>query len=317
MSSVSEAVSRRTTLGYLADHYGYELVPSFAANVTITSLADDVASVVPGALFVARGPVDDALLERVLEQGAYAALVPPESRPQTDGCELPLLIGNVSGDRFGEMANDVSGSPASMLAVFALASSASNPSNLAGASAAGANGSGRADDMRRNVTRLSRLLHMLGNPVSVIGSFGSQSLERPLPVECPLGLLDVQRTLGVCQEDGAAAVVIALDDATLEPGALSGINVDVLGVDGMDSDPRNRDIAARASDRYGFVMDSQTHLTGRTAESDQIAMQFPSSQDAGIGDVKRSSLAIAMVMAAGVRRNNIRNALRVSRDLGK
>ncbi|MBT1160845.1 UDP-N-acetylmuramyl peptide synthase [Bifidobacterium sp. SO1] len=302
MSAVSEGVSERITLGYLADHYGYELVPPFAGNVTINSIADSVASVTPGALYVPRGTADANMIEQALEHGAYAALVPEESRDVVADAELPVLIGDTAGERFGAMANDVAGSPASMLAVFALASSSSNTDG---------------EDMHRNVKRLSGLLHILGNPVSVIDASGSQSLERPLPLEYPIGVLDLQRTLGVCQEDGSAAVVIALDDRTLQTDALGGVNVDVLGVDGMDSDPRNRDIARKASERYGFIMDAQTHLTGRSVESDQIAMQFPSMHDTGIGDVKRSSLAIAMVMAAGVRRNNIRNALRVSRDLGK
>lgn len=302
MSAVSEGVSRRVTLGYLADHYGLELVPSFATNVTVTSISDDVASVTPGTLFVPRDHADANAIEQAAEAGAYAVLVSADQRSAATSAELPLLVGDLSAERFGEMASDMAGAPASLLAVFALASSSSNASK---------------DDMRSNVTRLSRLLHMLGNPVSVIDSAGSQSLERSLPLDYPLGSLDIQRTLGVCQEDGSAAVVIALDEQTLRDGALSGVNVDVLGVDGMDSDPRNRDIARRMGDRYGFIMDAQTHLTGRTIESDQIAMQFPSSQDGGIGDVKRSSLSIAMVMAAGVRRNNIRNALRVSHDLGK
>lgn len=302
MSAVSEGVSRHVTLGYLADRYGHELVPAFAANVTITSLADDLDSVTPGALFVVRGTADAALIEQAAERGAYAVLLPQSDRGIADDAEIPALVGDTGQDGYGRMAADVAGSPASMLAVFALASSSVK---------------GNDEDLHHNVVRLSRLLHMLGNPVSVIDSFGSQSLERPLPLEYPVGVLDIQRTLGVCQEDGSAAVVIALDEATLAEGALSGVNIDVLGVDGMDSDVRNRDIAHKAESRYGFLMDSQTHLIGRTTESDQIAMQFPSSQDSGIGDVKRSSLAIAMVMAAGVRRNNIRNALRVSRDLGR
>ncbi|MCH9274719.1 UDP-N-acetylmuramyl peptide synthase [Bifidobacterium amazonense] len=301
MSSVSEAVARRMTLGYLTDHYGCELEPSFASNVTVTSLADDVDSVSAGALFVPR-EITDAnpanLMEQALERGAYAALAPSDMRETLAGCELPILFGDLTDAQLGELATEMSGAPASMLAVFAVAGPAGG-------------------DVAANVSQLSRLLHMLGNPVSVIGSFGSQSLERQLALDYPLGIFDVQRTLGVCQEDGAAAVIVALDEGTFRDGALSGVNVDVLGVDGMDSDPRKGAIARADCERYGFVMDDQTHLIGRTGESDQIAMQFSPLADADMADVKRSSLAIAMVMAAGVRRNNIRNALRVNHDLNR
>ncbi|NEG70780.1 UDP-N-acetylmuramyl peptide synthase [Bifidobacterium ramosum] len=298
MSAVSESVARRMTLGYLSEHYGCGLVPPFTANVTVTSLADDVRSVAPGALFVPRDGVDANMIEQAQERGAYAAVIPPTMRAACAACEIPLLVGDLDDRQLGAIAADMAGSPSSMLAVFAVTG-------------------GDADAIHANVRRVARLLHMLGNPVSVIDAAGSQSLERRLQLDYPLGILDVQRALAVCQEDGAAAVIVALDEATFRSGALSGVNVDVLGVDGMDSDPRKHDLGRAACGRYGFVMDKQTHLVGRTAESDQTAMQFPVEGDEGMADVKRASLAIAMVMAAGVRRSNIRNALRVSHDLSR
>ena len=42
MSSLSEAATHRTTLGMLADRYGYELSPKFSRAVTVTSLASDI-----------------------------------------------------------------------------------------------------------------------------------------------------------------------------------------------------------------------------------------------------------------------------------
>lgn len=47
MSAVNESIMQRTTLGQLTEHYGWDLVPSFATSVTITSLANDVESVSP------------------------------------------------------------------------------------------------------------------------------------------------------------------------------------------------------------------------------------------------------------------------------
>lgn len=53
---------------------------------------------------------------------------------------------------------------------------------------------------------------MLGNPVGVISAGNSQSLERFLDLNYPLSILDVQRTMAVCAEDGAAAVILALSE---------------------------------------------------------------------------------------------------------
>ena len=72
---------------------------------------------------------------------------------------------------------------------------------------------------------------MLGNPVGVISSSDSQSLERFLNLEYPLSAIDVQRTMAVCAEDGAAAVILALDEETLREDALQSVSVDVLACD--------------------------------------------------------------------------------------
>ena len=295
MSSVSETMAKRTTLEYMADHYGCELVPPFAANVTVTSLADDIDSITPGALYIPRDGIDANRMEQAVRRGAYAVLVPPSLRSLANTGELPVLVADLTDEQLGVLASDLCGKPANSLAVFALAG-------------------GDPAAVGRNVRPLAQLLHTLGNPVSMIGSFGSRSLERRLQLNYPIGILEVQRTLSICQEDGAAAVVIALDDTTLAAGSLNGVAVDVLGVDAMDSDPRNADIGRRARETYGFVSDKQTHVTGRTGESDQIAIQ--SSANGDLEEIKRLSLAIAMVMEAGVRKNNIKNALRVSHDLG-
>ena len=60
MSAVSESMNRRMTLGLLASRYGFDLDPTFATEVTITSIADDIDSVRPGSLFMPSAPVDDA-----------------------------------------------------------------------------------------------------------------------------------------------------------------------------------------------------------------------------------------------------------------
>ena len=54
-------------------------------------------------------------------------------------------------------------------------------------------------------------------------------------------------------------------------------------------------------------------MTSSTPESDEMAADSPAMYDrVRLGHM---SLAIAMVLAAGVRKANIKSALRVSRDL--
>ena len=194
---------------------------------------------------------------------------------------------------------------------------------------------------------------MLGNPVGVVKSSGSTSLERELDLTYPLSILDVQQTLSVCAEDGAAAMVFALNDRTLKSDALTSVNVDVIGLDsardlrqptpsGTGEDSRAgeggeaaspsgqwasgeepagsagdaRDDLAQARQLgagFGFEVDEQTHVARADAQSDLLAAQAPFASDRD--SIRELSLAIAMVMAAGIRRNNIRSALRASHEL--
>jgi hypothetical protein len=60
-------------------------------------------------------------------------------------------------------------------------------------------------------------------------------------------------------------------------------------------------------------MDKQATPVTRNEESDVFAQQ--SQIVNGEDGVRRLSLSVAMVLAAGVRRNTIKSALRVSREL--
>jgi hypothetical protein len=292
MSAVIESVGRRMTLGYLVDHYGFDLEPSFAMDVTITALADDVDSVGPGSLYIPSRSVDAELLERVRARGAYAALVPHAMRETAQDAQFPLLFAEPDARQIGRLASDIAGKPAGMLAMFAIC---------------GEDG----DEVEANVVRLADFLHMLGNPVGVISASGSSSLERRLDLRHPVGILDVQHTLAVCGEDGAAAAVIALNGRTLRPDALQSVGIDVLG---SVDDGRQQSISSlRSAQGYGFIADKQLTMTMRTEESDALASQSALGQ--GDESERRLSLAIAMTLAAGVRRGNIKSALRVSREL--
>ena len=286
MSAVSESMNRRMTLGLLASRYGFDLDPAFATEVTVTSIADDIDSVRPGALFMPSMQVDEQQLRQVQALGAYGAL-----RGKTDGVQIPLIYAEPTAQQLGKLASEMAGSPSDSLAVFAVAGS-------------------NTQTVEQGVRDLADFLHMLGNPVGVISAGNSQSLERFLDLNYPLSILDVQRTMAVCAEDGAAAVILALSEETLNDDALQSVNVDVLGCD--DKGLSEAEIVKSVA-RFGCTVGKQTHIAGRTQESDALAAQ--ATEAYGQTDSSALSLSIAMVLAAGVRKANIKSALRVSRDL--
>lgn len=212
MNAVDEFSRTRVTLGFAAQQYGFEVIPSFASGITITSLACDVRNVKPGCLFIPANRVDKRQLEAARDAGAYAAMVTPEFRSEAMSVGIPLLVSSNNPVTLGKLACDVNNDPSSFIATFAVAGDDD-------------------DEVYANVIRLADFLHMLGNPIGVISAAGSNSLQRELDLEYPLGIVDIQHNLSVCVEDGAAAVVIALNSATLKKDALQSVNIDVLGVE--------------------------------------------------------------------------------------
>lgn len=294
MSAVNESIMQRMTLGHLVEHYGWELVPPFAGHVTVTSLADDLDSIEPGALFHPGHDMSMDALRRARRAGAYAAIVPTSERDTLSDPDMPLLFADPTPEEVGTLASQMAGNPSNTLAIFAV--SAATP-----------------QERVATVDKLARFLHMLGNPVGTISVGGSYSLERPLELDYPLGIIDLQRALAICAEDGAAAVVIALNDLTVRAHALEAVNVDVLGSSLPAPANADRAMIERMQGEYGFRADEQMRVTSPTEESNTLAQYASEGDDAA--ERSRLSLAIAMVLAAGVRRNNIRNALRVAGDL--
>ncbi|MFP1676405.1 UDP-N-acetylmuramyl peptide synthase [Gardnerella sp. Marseille-Q9691] len=314
MNVVDEYSRVRVTLGFAAKNYGFEVVPAFASEVTVTSIAHDVRQVHPGCLFVPLGHVDRRQLEAARDAGAYAALVPPEFRNEAVDLGIPLLVSSANPVALGKLACDINCDPSSCVATFAVAGDDD-------------------DEIHANVLRLADFLHMLGNPVGVISDAGSSSLQRELSLEYPLNIADVQHTLSVCAEDGAAAVVIALNSVTLSKNALQSVNIDVLGAEKshVDDDSKSTDNATTNAtnnatttattnisfyslrQRYGFSSRDHSYCVTRSTESDELAQL---ADEIGGQNIKRHlSLAIAMVLAAGVRRGTIKSALRVSHEL--
>ncbi|WEV41571.1 UDP-N-acetylmuramyl peptide synthase [Bifidobacterium sp. ESL0682] len=294
MSAVSESISRRVTLGYIASHYGFDLEPGFADGVTVTSLADTPDSVRPGALYVLQDIEESSLLNFAVSRGAYAVLVPPSMAALAQSAGVPALLATPSKATIGALAADIAGTPANTMAVFVVC----------------------GDDDEENqadVVRLADFLHMLGNPVGIVSASGSSSLERELAMTYPLGIFDIQHMLAVCSEDGAAAMVISADRQTLRPGALESVNVDVLGsIEPLDKAGSQR-MFDEVQQRYGFSIDEHKHLVVCNEESGWLAGQTAVIRN--LDGQRRLSLAIAMAMDAGVRRSNIRNALRVSKEM--
>ncbi|NMM92948.1 hypothetical protein [Bifidobacterium oedipodis] len=288
MSAVSESIAQRTTLGLLADHYGCQIEPAFATNVTVTSLCDTVDSIIPGALFVCSEHIAD--IERAAQRGAYAVLVPRQWRDRCPQTDIPLVFGDISDHMLGDLASKMAGTPSNVMAVFA----------LTGADAL---------TLNEDVNHLADFLHMLGNPVAVISAAGSQSMTRKLDLTYPLGVIEAQRALSVCAEDGVAAVILALDDATFTRHALESVNVDVLGSRRVVPIEEAAGIKAR----YAFETETGLKVTTMTAESDELSREAP--QIHYDGKAEGLSLVIAMVLAAGVRKNNVRSALRVASNL--
>ena len=139
------------------------------------------------------------------------------------------------------------------------------------------------------VSQLSEFLHMLGNPVAVITASGSTSMTRTMNLNYPLGILDMQRALA--------------------EHALESVNVDVLGTEDVNASASLNELKTR----YAFVAEHDMSMTSSTPESDEMAADSPAMYDrVRLGHM---SLAIAMVLAAGVRKNNIRSALHVANNL--
>lgn len=138
-------------------------------------------------------PVDEQQLRQAQTLGAYGAVVPHALRGKTEGIQIPVIYAEPTAQQLGRLASEMAGSPSDSLAVFAVAGN-------------------DAQAVDQGVRDLADFLHMLGNPVGVISSGNSQSLERYLDLDYPLSILDVQRTMAVCAEDGAAAVILALSE---------------------------------------------------------------------------------------------------------
>ena len=183
-------------------------------------------------------------------------MLPRASKGQIANADIPLLYGDFDDRVLGDLASGLAGGPSNAMAVFAVTG---------------------ADEQAvdAGVSQLSEFLHMLGNPVAVITASGSTSMTRTMNLNYPLGILDMQRALSVCAEDGVAAVIIAMDDRTLAEHALESVNVDVLGTEDVNASASLNELKTR----YAFVAEHDMSMTSSTPESDEMAADSPAMYD--------------------------------------
>ncbi|MDO4912937.1 MAG: UDP-N-acetylmuramyl peptide synthase [Bifidobacteriaceae bacterium] len=296
MSIINKAISKRITLGYLVENYGFDLVPEFASEVTVTSIATTVESVRQGSLYVPNFTPSLKQIQQAYELGAYALLVPRAMKMHIKEALIPVLYADISASQLGILAGDVSGDPSKMLAVFAVTGDDD-------------------DEINANVIRLAEFLHMLGNPVGVISALGTTSMNREMPFKYPVNMVDVQYALSVFLEDGVSAAIIAMNEQTLKADSLQNIHIDVIGNPVHQTNIEAVAYLQELQKTYGFIVGKNAEITMRDESSDVMATQ---SQLARTNDERdHLSLSIAMLVAAGIKKNNISNALRVARELKK
>lgn len=291
MSALSEAGTEHLTVSDLRERYGLLTNARYAGRVTLTSIANDLKSVSPGALYMPlEHDVTADCVARAQAQGAYAVLLPSSALQQGIGGDIPVLYGDLTAAERGRIAADIAGHPSNSIAVFLIV----------------------GEQAQEQTAALAGLLHVLGNPVGQISYQHSKSLERHLIEDYPLNELDVQRMLSVFVEDGASAVIIGADDQALMPGALESVVTDVCAISEGDDPNAGSPALKEEMEHFGVTLRERTHLAHRSAETDEMAAHRDSDSDDATK--RRLSLAIAMVMKAGVRKGNIRSALRVSKE---
>ncbi|MCI1983179.1 MAG: UDP-N-acetylmuramyl peptide synthase [Bifidobacteriaceae bacterium] len=295
MSGLGDVPFRRVSLEYLKKNFSARLDEPFVNLVTLTSLATDLDSVSPGSLFIP-GPEerDHASLHAAVNSGAYAVLVPEGGeRPKTSDIGIPVLSARDIPQKLGTLASYMEGTPSESLAVFVVFGAASGAEKVA--------------------AKLATLLHMLGNPVGLVSQEKSYSLNRGLNLNFPLNSVQLQRLESLVLEDGAAALVIAADEGTLDSTALVGTQIDVysrVGENAMPATVASAIAAGETTPEYGAAFDKQTHrvVAGMfDGELARLGTLMPMTD-------RSSALSISMALAAGITIESIQQAVKVSEE---
>ena len=214
MSFLTGNISGHYTLEDLMHQFKVTSTFPYGRDITITSLTDDTAAASPGCLYLGHGDGDiPAEIRNAQAQGAYCILFPSSvskvisQKELQSAATVPVLFGDLNQFDLGRLAYMLAGQPTDTLATF----------GVVGSQATYASDS------------LAQLLHLLGNPIGVIDSRRSFSLERELTCTYPLNPIDTEMILSQMLEDGANTVVLTINDRTFKRGALSQVGLDVCG----------------------------------------------------------------------------------------
>lgn len=292
MSYANDSGSSNITIQLLREQYGIETLHHDYGPVTITSIALSLDDVTQGSLYIPSKQAisEDPYFMQAQSRGAYAVLVDRQTVVDSAQISIPVLFGSLSAQELGTLAATLYHYPAQAIAIFAII----------------------GQHTERYASQLAYILHILGNPVGVISSTMTKSLDSDLHTHMPLSSVAMQKLLSVIVEDGAAAAVISVDQQTLQRGALSCIGVDICALI-RDEDHIGHAGINEAAAYYGAVIGEKIAIATRTADSDELAELFKPHADSD--ELAVLSTCLAMVMAAGVRKNNIRSALKVAKEM--
>ncbi len=125
MSSVSESISEHTTIGDVRRRYSIKAVGTQHDAVTLTSVADALEDITPGALYISStSEYDPRIVHAAARRGAYAVIFMLEDKAQSQvapiDMEIPVLFANMRNDARARIAADLAGQPSRALAVFAI-----------------------------------------------------------------------------------------------------------------------------------------------------------------------------------------------------
>ncbi|TCD53970.1 hypothetical protein EJ419_05945 [Alloscardovia theropitheci] len=357
MSSVSETISEHTTIGDIRRRYGIKTVGTQHDAVTLTSVADALEDITPGALYISStSEYDSRIVHAAARRGAYAVVFMLEDKAQSQiapiDMEIPVLFADMHNDERARIAADLAGEPSRSLAVFAVQgdSLSWDTEEIDHADGVSDNDSDSDTNISADITvpdteatprvrssvitELYDLLHYLGNPLGIIDRRGGISLERELSLPTPLSPLDIQRMLYVMVEDGATSVIIDVDDEVLQSLALTKVNVDVytntvnetynvpqIGPQHTfltrkskhDEVEDLRRLARQNIQPYGAEIRDNTMCVEATDDSRELVREV-------LGEINERqyeniATAVAMVLAAGVKRNSVKSALRLSYEM--
>lgn len=292
MSYANESRITSVTIQQLRESYGIEVHHNDCGPVTITSLATSLEEVTQGSLYI---PSEQAIASdpsciQATQRGAYAVLVRRDMPIDVAQVSIPVLYGTLSEQELGAIAALLHHHPAQNIAIFAII----------------------GQHTARYAQQLAYILHILGNPVGVICESAVKSLDSDVHMAMPMNAIDVQRMLGVIVEDGAAAAVIGVDQQTLQRGALATVGLDICALIQDDHKLGSTGINETAA-YYGAVISEQIAIATPNADSDELARVLKPHGETQ--ELAVLSTCIAMVMAAGVRKNNIRSALKVAKEM--